>query len=75
MTSEILKIGELSARIKVSKWTLYAWVSQGFIPHIKLRGKLLFDWTVVQRWLEKNSLPGRSVHRLKIEEKMEEQTE
>ena len=75
MDSEILNIRELSARLKVSHWTLYAWSSQKFIPSIKLRGKLLFDWAVIQKWLEKNSLPGRTVHRLKIEEKMEEQTQ
>lgn len=48
---EMLTYEELSALLKVPKGTLYAWVSEGRIPHIRLgkrtvrfeRGRVL-DW-------------------------------
>lgn len=72
--AEVLNINELAQRIKVSRWTIYAWVSSKFIPHIKLRGRLLFNWDDVEKWIAKNSVPGRTVQRLKIEEKIQEST-
>ena len=72
MSSEILTIKELSARIKTSPWTIYAWVSKKFIPYTKLRGKLLFNWPVIEKWVAQNSIPGRSVRRLQIEQSMQE---
>ena len=69
---EILTISELAARIKISRWTIYSWVTTKYIPHIKLGGRLLFVWEDVEVWLRKNSHPGRSVRRLRIEQAMQE---
>lgn len=71
MPAEIITIDELSARIKTSKWTIYGWVSKEFIPCVKLKGKLLFNWPIIEAWLVKNSHPGRSVRRLRIEQAMQ----
>ena len=67
---EILNITELATRLKISRWTLYSWSTTKFIPHIKLGGRLLFEWEAVEAWLGKNAVIGRSTHRLLIEKKI-----
>jgi excisionase family DNA binding protein len=35
-------VPELCGRLRVARSTVYDWVSQGFIPHIKLVGSVRF---------------------------------
>lgn len=39
----LLTIEETSALLRISKKTIYRWVFERRIPHIKLQGKLLFS--------------------------------
>ena len=71
MNSPLLTVTELAAHLKISPWTIYGWVSKKFVPHFKLRGAVRFRAEEVEKWLRKNSVPGRSSHRLGIEEGME----
>ena len=36
----LLRISEVAARLKISKWTVYHWVSIGRLKSIKLGGRL-----------------------------------
>ena len=72
---EILTVDEVAQRLKVSPWTIRAWRSMGYIPCFKLRGVVRFRVSEIEKWLRKNERAGRSLHRLKIEEKMREVAE
>ncbi len=72
---EILTIDEIAARLKVSPWTIRAWRSMGYIPYFKLRGVIRFRMSEIEKWLRRNERAGRSLHRLKIEERMSETAE
>lgn len=65
---DLLTVPQLAQKLQVSKWTVYAWVSQKYIPYFKLRGLVRFRADAVEKWLLKNQSEGRSLHRLKIEE-------
>jgi excisionase family DNA binding protein len=65
---ELLTVTELAGMLKVSPWTIRAWCSQKYIPYFKLRGSVRFRTSEIDQWLKKNSSPGRSLHRLKIEQ-------
>ena len=54
-----LTVAELSATTKIAKSTLYDWVHEGFIPHIKIGGCVRFRASQVQAWLEQHAKPGR----------------
>ncbi len=64
---ELLTINEIAEKLKVSPWTIRSWCSQKYIPYFKLRGLVRFRADVVEKWLNKNSRQGRSLHRLRIE--------
>lgn len=43
---------ELSARLGTKKTTLYGWVHQGLIPHIRFSKKYVrFDPDTIEQWL------------------------
>lgn len=43
----------------ISIKTLYDWTSEGFIPHIKVGRKLMFDPSKISTWLAKRECKGR----------------
>lgn len=43
--SEYLTIGQLAARLGVSRWTLYSWVGSGVLPHFRLGRQLPLEQT------------------------------
>jgi excisionase family DNA binding protein len=60
MTPEpLLTVRELSETTKIARSTLYEWVHEGYIPHLKVRGCLRFRPSEVYVWLEQHSRPGR----------------
>jgi len=64
---KLLTITELSERIGYSTKTIYNWINEDFIPHIKTRsGGVRFDLNKVLGWLAKRKCNGRATRRLKI---------
>jgi excisionase family DNA binding protein len=53
-------VPELCGRLRVARSTVYDWVSQGFIPHIKLVGSVRFRPSEIATWLDKQAKPGRA---------------
>jgi excisionase family DNA binding protein len=53
-------VPELCGRLRVARSTVYDWVSQGFIPHVKLIGCVRFRPSEISRWLDQQAKPGRS---------------
>jgi len=56
----LLTIDEVCNILQVSKPTVYRWVHEEFIPHVKLRGVLRFDEEVVYRWVDAKRRTGRN---------------
>lgn len=52
----VLTINDLSDRWKVPKATIYNWVSQGRLPHLKLGRCLRFDPEEIRRFEERCKL-------------------
>lgn len=55
----LLTVEELSDRLKVGKSTLYKWVHEEYIPHLKLRGSIRFNEAAVSKWLSRLENNGR----------------
>ena len=51
----LLTIDEVSAWLKVSKNTLYHWVTVDKIPSVKIGGKRRFDPAEIRKWIKKSS--------------------
>jgi len=47
-----LNIKELSEYLKVKSPTLYAWVAQGKIPHVKIHGIIRFRLDEIDTWIK-----------------------
>ena len=50
-----IDIKELSEYLSISKNTIYSWVSQKKIPHIKVGKLVRFELGAVEEWLESHS--------------------
>ena len=51
---EYINLGELARRTSLSKRTLRSWVraSECPLPCFKVKGRLLFRWTEVEKWMQ-----------------------
>jgi excisionase family DNA binding protein len=47
----MLTIAQVSDLLHIKISTLYAWVSQGKIPHVKIHGLIRFQADEIQQWL------------------------
>ena len=47
----MLTIAQVSDLLNIKISTLYAWVSQGKIPHVKIHGLIRFQAEEIQQWL------------------------
>jgi excisionase family DNA binding protein len=47
----MLTIAQVSELLHIKPSTLYAWVSQGKIPHVKIHGLIRFQAEEIQQWL------------------------
>lgn len=47
----MLTITQVSELLHIKTSTLYAWVSQGKIPHVKIHGLIRFHSEEIQQWL------------------------
>jgi len=57
MTVNFLEPKDVCGRYGISIYTLYEWTSVNYIPHIKLRGRLLFRESDLVRF-EEDKLVG-----------------
>lgn len=48
----LLCIKDLSQYLQIKPSTLYAWASQGRIPHVKIHGLIRFNKDEIDAWLE-----------------------
>lgn len=46
-----MNVDEIAEELQVSKTTIYTMVSQNEIPHIKVRGRILFHRDTIEKWL------------------------
>jgi excisionase family DNA binding protein len=53
-------VAELAGATKIAKSTIYEWVQQEYIPHIKVRSCIRFLPSAVLTWLDKHAKPGRT---------------
>jgi excisionase family DNA binding protein len=72
MDSQILTIEELSAYLKISRFTIYDWVYHKRIPYLKLGRYLRFKKELIDEWIEKKlrlpfELPGNKLYNKKDE--------
>ena len=61
MDRRLINIKELSEYTGLSINTLYSWVSREKIPCVKVGRLRKFDIRVIDRWIEDNSVPIRSL--------------
>lgn len=47
-----MSITELSTRLNIKKTTLYSWVGQNKIPHLKIHGLIRFSQREINAWLQ-----------------------
>lgn len=55
----LIDIGEVARMLGVKVSTIYAWVSQGLIPHIKLNRLVRFSRGEVVEWVQSHRIRGR----------------
>jgi excisionase family DNA binding protein len=57
MTKSFHTVKDLAARLQVKDKTIYAWVSQGKIPCVKVNGVIRFDAREIEHWLQRCHVP------------------
>lgn len=57
--TKLIDINELSELTGISVSTLYSWVSQKRIPHIKIGRMVRFRMDEIDRWLSSQEVPAR----------------
>jgi excisionase family DNA binding protein len=53
---ELLTVNELSALLSAHKMSIYKWVRQGRIPHLRVGSGLRFDPRALAQWLERRTV-------------------
>lgn len=56
MNARLLGIEEMARFLGISQSTLYAWVNQRRIPHIKVGRLVKFDPKEIEGWLKEHSV-------------------
>lgn len=54
----LLTIKAITERLQVKDKTIYAWVTQGRIPALKINGVLRFESEAIEQWLRDCQTPG-----------------
>ena len=52
LSPSLLTVKDLATRLQVKDKTVYAWVSYGKIPSVKINGVIRFDATEIEQWLQ-----------------------
>ena len=50
---KLLNTKEIAAMLNVTTSTIYGWVSQGKIPHMRMNGLIKFRLSAIQAWLKR----------------------
>jgi len=56
---QLLTYEQLAEALQVSPGTLRNWVSQQYVPHVKIGRVVRFDPSAIDNWLRKRAHPGR----------------
>ncbi|MBS0180020.1 MAG: helix-turn-helix domain-containing protein [Nitrospira sp.] len=59
-TKRLLTVEETAAYLGLSKLTVYDWVSQRKIEHVKIGRLVKFDPRVLDRWIDQHTVKPRS---------------
>ena len=57
MTVSLMTVKDMATRLQVKDKTIYAWVSQGRIPCVKVNGVIRFDAREIELWLQQCHVP------------------
>jgi excisionase family DNA binding protein len=63
----MLTVFQVSEILNIKASTIYAWVSQGKIPHVKIHGLIRFQSDEIQEWL--TPFHTKKANQLKLKEK------
>ena len=55
----LLTYDQLADALQVSQGTLRNWVSQQYVPHVKIGRAVRFDPRAIEEWLQRRAHPGR----------------
>jgi excisionase family DNA binding protein len=55
----LLRVEELSRKLKVGKPTVYRWVHYDYIPHVKLGTSVRFNEKTVEKWVKSRERMGK----------------
>lgn len=58
--SSLLNVEDISELLGVKVATIYGWVSEGYIPHIKLGRLVRFNLDAVFEWVASKEVQGRN---------------
>ena len=58
--NRLLSVEEVADLLGVRKSTIYAWVSEGYIPHCKVGKFLKFREKKIEEWIERNEIDGKT---------------
>jgi excisionase family DNA binding protein len=57
METKYLTVNDVSKNLNIGKSTLYSYVNNQQIPCLKIAGKVLFEKTDLDKWLESKKQP------------------
>jgi excisionase family DNA binding protein len=67
LLNRLLNAVEIAEYLGVAKTTIYQWTHEGYIPHIKFRGKFVrFRLSTIDKWLESQSIAGRKERKITV---------
>lgn len=56
--NNILTVKQVADLIQAKPSTIYSWVEQGLIPHLKINGLLRFSESEIVEWIDSHRKPG-----------------
>ena len=54
-----LTVKDVASQMAVTEGAVYRWVADGTIPHMKRRGRVLFDLTTFEEWVNASTTSHR----------------
>ena len=64
--SQLMTPQQIAEMLQVKPSTIYQWVHEGFIPHVKVGRLLRFRECDLMAWLEKRAKAGRVSRRVEV---------
>lgn len=63
---KLLTTEEVAGLLCVQQSTIYQWIHQGFIPHVKIGKLVRFRSMDIEKWVNKNVRKGRNAQQIDI---------